>query len=104
MYSTGSTNVIDNADEERESMYSIKIADNCSCEVKKQQPEMKVKEETEVMSQITFEDELQDKVYIKRPHPVTKRDKRQIFEEGDRSLNLNNNLNYTTRNITSKGT
>lgn len=95
--------MIDKVDEERESMYSIKIGDNCSCEVKPQQPEMRMKEETEVMSQITFEDELQNKVYIKRPQSVTKRDKRQIFEEVDRNLDMNNTMNYTIGNITSKG-
>ncbi|KRT86246.1 Fibronectin domain-containing protein [Oryctes borbonicus] len=72
-----------------------KSNDTCECKGRPK-PIVSVKQETERTSQISFEDELINKVYVKRPDEETRRKRETILEDGDiRKITSNN---ATSRN------
>lgn len=85
--------------------------DTCQCDEDMKPGGPKIKEEKDIISQINFENELHNQVYIKKDVASSERRKREIIGYEDQNLNFPTNIdepinsvNNSIQNVTENGT
>ncbi|KAB0801173.1 hypothetical protein PPYR_05527 [Photinus pyralis] len=85
--------------------------DTCQCDEDMKPGGPKIKEEKDIISQINFENELHNQVYIKKDVSSSERRKREIIGYEDQNLNFPTNIdepitsvNNSIQNVTENGT